>query len=324
MGKNKSKKVNPVELEVSNKKSLNPIYILEKPYSDNKVIRKYRPSEYRQDPEDTSTDLLYPNNLCSTDPIILNDIFIEELGLTFTDLIATFKMQNHFKEFDSDAMEFSLIHWIDDDFMKLKEFVKSTLIAGYDVTSGCCLRKEEWVYRYNHTMRVVDIAKTICRLTKPSVPTWSVVFVCLMHDMFKFLDSKKLSHGAIAAQQFSNLCKAYDVPRCQLRRDMKEALANHSNKDYSLGSNEIFAILVDADMLSKLSLEQFKRKFENKGNVLWLIGEYISSTGLQKYQGKTECYDDLYMELYGQLKLDLQTDRVTTALNDLPMEKKED
>lgn len=321
MGKNKSKKVNPEEQKASSKKRSNPIYILENPYSDNKVIRKYNLSECKQDPEDVSRDLLEPNTIGGTNPIVINDAFFEELGISLEELIETFKIQNHFKGSDSDAMEFSLIHWIDDDFMKLKEFVKSTLIAGYDVTSG---NEEECRYRYNHTLRVADIAKTICELTKPSVPTWSVVFVCLMHDMFKFLDSKKLSHGSIAAQQFSNLCKAYNVPKCQLRRDMKEALANHSNKEYSLGSNEIFAILVDADMLSKLSLESFKRNFENRGNVLWAIGEYISFKGLQKYQGKTECYDDLYMELYGQLKLDLQTERVTTALHDLPVEKKED
>ena len=144
------------------------------------------------------------------------------------------------------------------------------------------------VYRYKHMERVADISDKLLYLyiseynkckkkynskkTKISKSEYhqvkeiikddiltSVIFLGLIHDIYKFCETDKHEHGELASQFFRNYCKNNHLKMTGVVKKMNEALKHHSEKQKGY-DNIFFRILVDADLLSKFSEENFKEK----------------------------------------------------------------
>ena len=177
------------------------------------------------------------------------------------------------------------------------------------------------VYRFKHMERVADISYQLLLLyiseykkcekkynskkTKISKSEYhqikamikdgaltSVIFLGLIHDIYKFRETNKVEHGELASQFFKNYCKNNKLKMTGRVKKMNEALKNHSEKEKTY-DNIYFKILVDADILSKYSEENIKEKIIRTNRTSRNELVRFESEGLKGFKPKTPFFYEL-------------------------------
>lgn len=87
----------------------------------------------------------------------------------------------------------------------------------------------------------------------------SILFMGIIHDLYKMYESDKKSHGELAADWFTSYCKTNKYKMKGVMKDIRDAVKHHSNKDKKT-KNIYYKILCDADVLSKYSVENAYEK----------------------------------------------------------------
>ena len=89
----------------------------------------------------------------------------------------------------------------------------------------------------------------------------TIIFISMIHDIYKFVEDENIEHGDMASKFFKNFCKMNNIKIKGIVSDMFEAIKKHSDKDIK-SKNIYLNILRDADMLSKLSSENIQEKMQ--------------------------------------------------------------
>ena len=64
----------------------------------------------------------------------------------------------------------------------------------------------------------------------------SVIFIGMIHDLYKFNETPKAEHGRLAASFFENYCKRNGITVKGIVLDMYNAIKNHSDKAANWGN----------------------------------------------------------------------------------------
>lgn len=179
--------------------------------------------------------------------------------------------------------------------------------------------KRVLVYRFKHMERVSDISyQLLClyideynkckkkynsKKTKISKSDYhqvkeiiendiltSVIFLGLIHDIYKFRETDKVDHGVLASEFFKNYCKNNKLKMTGIVKKMNEAVKHHSEKGRNY-DNLYYKILVDADILSKYTEENFKEKMIRSNITSREELLHLDNEALKSYKPKTPFYE---------------------------------
>ena len=101
--------------------------------------------------------------------------------------------------------------------------------------------------------------KQVKRIVKSKAEK-SVIFMGIIHDLFKMTEEVKDSHGILAAEWFTEYCKLNKYQMKGILKDIRDAIKNHSSKGDMKNKNIFYKILCDADIISKYSVENAYEK----------------------------------------------------------------
>lgn len=168
--------------------------------------------------------------------------------------------------------------------------------------------------RFSHCERVADISfqllqfymediKNTKKLSKKEIDQLkyikkyklenSVIFLGLIHDMYKFAETNKTDHSELVATFFKNYCKRNKVKMKNHVELMYEALRDHSDKSINKSDNIYYKILTDADVLSKYFEENIHQKTDD-GHAKEVIIKLEKELHNDKFKGKTPYYNELH------------------------------
>ena len=120
----------------------------------------------------------------------------------------------------------------------------------------------------------------------------TVIFLALVHDIYKFCESDNLSHGELAASFFKDYCRRNNIKNTGVVKKMYEAIRDHSAKDKK-SDNIFYKILVEADILSHYSEEYFKEKIILSKRTAAEELTHLEGYRLKDYKPRTPFYSDL-------------------------------
>ena len=128
----------------------------------------------------------------------------------------------------------------------------------------------------------------------------TVIFLGLVHDIYKFCESDNLGHGELVASFFKDYCKRNGIKNTGIVKKMYEALRDHSDKNKN-NDNLFYKILVEADVLSKYSEENFKEKISLFNASASEEFKKLEGERLKDYKPKTPFFNDLKFKYKNEL-----------------------
>lgn len=181
--------------------------------------------------------------------------------------------------------------------INFKPIVKSQIM-------NTAISKDIGQLRWSHTMRVTKLAMKLAEYMTESVNNIridprKVRIMCVLHDMYKYVEHDKDSHGPSVAKYLSSILDAFEMNDTELTEwtHVLNALHDHSLKNIEelKSSNPYLALLQDADVLDKLSLGWiwYTNKLFCGDELVEVTAEYYKSK-VDKYTGATPGYKYLY------------------------------
>ena len=147
--------------------------------------------------------------------------------------------------------------------------------------------------RWSHTLRVKKIAKELAKFETDIIDIRKIETMAVIHDMFKYVENEEDDHGAKAADYLS-LCLTgfeHDEKEKEEWDLVLEALKLHSSKDVET-SNPYLKILIDADILDKVSLQyvvNYHKNFRADEPIMDCFEKFIAK--VNSHKGLTRCYN---------------------------------
>lgn len=156
-------------------------------------------------------------------------------------------------------------------------------------------------------MKLSKLEENTLEIIKEAGMEWTFTFVACIHDAFKL--SKCGEHGAMASYLFTSLCVNNRIDtKNVIIGQMIQALEIHSRKSLDKKNEyNIYAkILMDADTLTKYSIENMLQKWHEKypEGTTFEFAYKDTLKVINEYKGYTPMYKELKKQKLEQLQYD--------------------